>query len=664
VTEFSLPFFGALTWIDIFLLFWFVLTALSVIYVAYDAFVNNPELTVMKWGWVLVTIYTGPIGAAIYVLSCKEPRPFTHEEFIKPLWKQGVGSTIHCVAGDATGIVVAATVTAAIGFPMWVDIIVEYAAGFAFGLFIFQALFMKDMMGGSYRSALGMSFMPEWLSMNMMMAGMIPVMVAGMMGRDMRAMEPEELLYWGVMSLGIMAGAAIAYPVNVWLVSKGLKHGMGTQRALGSGGHSMEAEKQRMEGLKLEASRQHEGHGTGDDQHTRSTKKSGSASGEHSLSGMEHGKAVADSPAFTVTGPQQFAVAGLTVLALAVGFLWSARNYNLTLSAKDVGGLVMPPGMIMTWETSAETMRDMAAVNPDDVEFTADGEARGDLLAEARIEDGVKVYDLETSVIRWNILPDIQVMAYAFNEQVPGPRIRVTEGDRLRFNVTNNLPESTSVHWHGLILPNGMDGPADITQDPIEPGETFTYEFTARQRGTFFYHSHDHADRQQALGLYGALIIDPAEPPDETYDHELVVQLQEWLHRDDYTFPAMPMEGGMPNFFTINGKAYPSTETVPMRVGETLLVRFIGSSNGFIHPMHIHGGPFSIIETDGYPVPEAAQLVKDTVNVGPGERYDVVWEAREPGKWLLHCHINHHATNDNREEEGGGGLMLILEVSP
>jgi len=186
----------------------------------------------------------------------------------------------------------------------------------------------------------------------------------------------------------------------------------------------------------------------------------------------------------------------------------------------------------------------------------------------------------------------------------------------------------------------------------------------ARQHGTFFYHSHDHVDRQQALGLYGALIIDPAQPPAApAWDKELVVQLQEWLHRDGYTFPAMPMEGQLPNFFTINGKAYPATETVPLRVGERLLVRFIGSSSAFAHPMHIHGGPFSITATDGQPVPEGAVFVKDTVNVAPGERYDVIWEAREPGKWLLHCHINHHVTNDGSEVEGGGGLMFILDVT-
>ena len=249
MTEFALPLLGPLAWIDVALLGWFALTALAVAYVAYDAYFHNPELTVMKWGWVLVTLYMGPIGLGLYILACKEPRPFTHEEFITPLWKQAMGSTIHCVAGDATGIIAAATITALLGFPMWLDLTIEYAAGFAFGLLIFQALFMKDMMGGSYRKAVRMSFLPEWLSMNMVMAGMIPAMVVLMMGRDMRAMEPGQLLYWGTMSFGVIVGFATAYPVNWWLVAKGLKHGMGTQRAPGQGGHSLQAERARPRAL-------------------------------------------------------------------------------------------------------------------------------------------------------------------------------------------------------------------------------------------------------------------------------------------------------------------------------------------------------------------------------------------------------------------------------
>jgi FtsP/CotA-like multicopper oxidase with cupredoxin domain len=367
-----------------------------------------------------------------------------------------------------------------------------------------------------------------------------------------------------------------------------------------------------------------------------------------------------------VTRPQLAVVGLLTVLALVASVLIPAMFVNLTYSAEEVGGAIMPPGMVMSRDTPAAAMREMAAVDPSEVSYEAPAGARGDRTLEPTIEDGVKVFDLDVSVVEWNILPDQSVEAYAFNRQVPGPRIRVTEGDRVRINVTNDLPEATSVHWHGMILPNRMDGAAEVTQEPIEPGETFAYEFTAGQAGTYFYHSHKEPDRQQGLGMYGALIVDPKDPARDAaydYDEEMVVQLQEWLERDGYTYPAMTMEGALPNYFTINGKSYPETETVNMEVGERLRIRFIGSNNNFVHPMHVHGGPFEIVETDGNVVPEEARLLKDTVNVGPGERYDVVWEAREPGKWLLHCHIPHHTTNDNTEEEGGGGLMAVINVT-
>ncbi|HEX7532741.1 MAG TPA: DUF4396 domain-containing protein [Methyloceanibacter sp.] len=231
--------------IDLALIVWFVLTGLSVVYVAWDAFTRNPELTVMKFGWILVTLYAGPIAAALYVLSCQEPGPYHHEEFIKPLWKQALGSTVHCLAGDATGIVIAAVITSALALPMAIDLVSEYLFGFGVGLFVFQALFMRDMFGGSYAKAVQRSFLPEWLSMNMVMAGMVPVMVA-LMSHAGGAMEPSSIRFWGVMSLAIMVGGVIAYPVNVWLVAAGLKHGMGSVRVLGAGGHSLEAEATRM----------------------------------------------------------------------------------------------------------------------------------------------------------------------------------------------------------------------------------------------------------------------------------------------------------------------------------------------------------------------------------------------------------------------------------
>ena len=229
------------SWLDPLLIAWFVLTAISVAYVAWDAFTRNPELKVMKWGWVLVTLYGGPIMAAAYVLSCQEPTIRRHEEFIRPLWKQAFGSAIHCMAGDATGVIAAAAITTTFGLPMWLDVTAEYMFGFAFGLFIFQALFMRDMVGGSYWAALRASFIPEWLSMNAVMAGMIPTMVI-LMSRDMAAMHASSLRFWGVMSLATLVGFFVAYPVNLWLVGVRLKHGMGTVRALGHGGHAVAAE--------------------------------------------------------------------------------------------------------------------------------------------------------------------------------------------------------------------------------------------------------------------------------------------------------------------------------------------------------------------------------------------------------------------------------------
>ena len=290
-------------------------------------------------------------------------------------------------------------------------------------------------------------------------------------------------------------------------------------------------------------------------------------------------------------------------------------------------------------------------------------DARGNQPLQPKLVDGVKEFELTTSVIKWNILPDVQVGAYAYNGQVPGPLIRVTAGDRVRVRVKNDLTEPTSVHWHGLIIPNPQDGAADVTQPPIKSGETFTYEFTVPNTpGTFFYHTHVMPDRQQAVGLYGALVID-GSATQRDYNQEYIVELGEWRVMDGKTYPAMDFDGMLPNFFTINGKSYPATETINAKVGDRLLFRFIGSGQ-FIHPMHIHGGPFEIVATDGNPVPETARLKKDTVLVGPGERYDVLWTAREPGKWLLHCHINHHITNNGAEVDGGGGLTMIVDVQP
>ena len=615
---------------DYFLIAWFVIAVASAAYVAFDQFNGNPEPTVMKWGFILFTLYMGPFGLLLYVLADKEPHPGEHERFTSPLWKQGIGSTIHCVAGDATGIILAATITALLGLPMWIDLIVEYVAGFTFGLFIFQSLFMKKMMGGTYWENVRKSFMPEFISMNAMMAGMAPTMSLLMMGRDMRAMDPLELVFWGVMSLGVMVGFATAYPFNVWMVKKKIKHGLMTVRAEGG------ASQPRQEAYGKQSEAGHHG-------------------------GMQHGGGHRMGSEATV--PQLVALAGVTSFLLISGMVVPGFSVNLGLSVRDVDGAIMPPGMINTFDLPGEAMKDMAAVKPRQVVYKAPPDAKGDRVLEPRVENGVKVFDIEASIIQWNILPDVAVEAYAYNRQVPGPRLQLTEGDHVRINFHNALPETTTVHWHGLIVPNEMDGPAKITQKPVPPGGSYTYEFTVGQSGTYFYHSHDHPDRQQALGLYGALLIAPKDPGAEVKaDLDYTIQLQEWLKREWLTYPAMLMEGAFPNYFTINGKAYPSTDTVAMKVGQTIKLRFIGTNNNFVHPMHVHGGPFEVVAVDGVTLNEGARYQADTVNVGPGQRYDVIWTARKPGKWLVHCHIPHHTANNNVEQQGGGGLMLVLDV--
>ena len=662
--------------IDVFVYAWLAIAVLSAAYVAWDQFRGNPEPTVMKWGFVLVTLYMGPIGLLLYVMADKEPTPGTHEAFVRPLWKQGVGSAVHCVAGDATGIILAAVVVSLIGLPMWVDLIIEYAAGFLFGLLIFQSLFMRKMMGGSYVENVRKSFMPEFISMNAMMAGMAPVMVVLMMGRDMRAMWPGEPLFWFVMSLGVTAGYALCYPVNVWLVARGMKHGLMTVRPPASARHDEPSQ------MSQGASHDHGAMASMDAGHMTMSATMGKdddkrgAPSDHSMHGGDK----------KPTRAQLVAVTAFTGLMLIAGTTFPSAFFNMRLSAHEVGRLIMPPGMITTQETPAATMRDMAAIDPRDSVYTAAVDAQGDRPLQPQIVDGVNLFHLDLEVIHWNILADRPVNAYAVNRQVPGPRIELEQGDHVRFVVTNHLPESTTLHWHGLIVPNTMDGPAVVTQKPIAPGATFTYDYVVAQVGTYFYHSHDHPDRQQSLGLYGALIVHPTHNPDNLKrlaalnlpseeataaadpakevkaDHEYTLLLQEWLVRDGVTYPAMNMEGGLPNYFTINGKAYPSTDRVKMRLGETIKIRFVGSNTNFVHPMHIHGGPFTVVARDGVDLPPDAQFQADTVNVGPGQRYDVIWTARKPGRWLVHCHIPHHTTNNNQEQQGGGGLMMVLDV--
>ncbi len=210
------------------LLLWYLLTLGSLILVIWDLFGNTPVMGVMKLAWILIVLYTGPVGLVVYLLSCREPIKGTHEQYIQAHWKQSTGSLMHCVAGDATGIILAAVITYHFGFPNGIDLIVEYSSAFIFGLFIFQALFMKSMLGGNYFLAVKKTFFSEFVSMNMVMIGMIPVMVI-LMHHIPGGDNPTRPVFWWIMSLATMAGSLTAYPINSWMVSKGLKHGMMTR---------------------------------------------------------------------------------------------------------------------------------------------------------------------------------------------------------------------------------------------------------------------------------------------------------------------------------------------------------------------------------------------------------------------------------------------------
>lgn len=285
--------------------------------------------------------------------------------------------------------------------------------------------------------------------------------------------------------------------------------------------------------------------------------------------------------------------------------------------------------------------------------------SNGEQPLEYRLENGVKVFELTTKAVSWEILEGVKVTAFTYNGSVPGPLIRVTEGDEVKIIVKNDLPESTTIHWHGVQVPNSMDGVPGVTQEPILPGEPFVYQFTAKPAGTFMYHSHYEGDVQVMAGLYAPFIIEPRELEADPPAVDRTLMISEWLLKDGYTYVAMPMSGMEPNYFTINGKSFPDTSTISVKKGDRVRLRFIGIGQ-FIHPMHLHGVPFKIVAIDGFPIPPDMQITRDTVSVAPGERYDIEFVATEPGKWMLHCHILHHTTNNNVEP---GGLMMIIEVT-
>lgn len=330
-------------------------------------------------------------------------------------------------------------------------------------------------------------------------------------------------------------------------------------------------------------------------------------------------------------------VVALTTAVLSLSFMLTACGGSKEAASATHAMAPAATGSAMSWQEMDKMHEDSMKA------FPAKTEGKGNQPLEPTTENGVKVFHLTVSKIKWEVAPGQKVDAYAYNGQIPGPTLRVNEGDHVRIDVKNEMTdESTALHLHGLLLTNEMDGVSFLTQKPITPGNTFSYDFIATNPGSQFYHSHHNSTVQQTRGLFGALIIDPKGADTkkvygETQDVTMFVD-----------------DGALG--FTINGKQFPATEPIVAKVGEKVRIRYYNAGQT-PHPMHLHGLTQLVVEKDGYPlqVPYKA----DTVLVGPGERYDVIVDATNPGTWAFHCHILGHAEN----EHGMMGMVTAMIVN-
>ena len=274
------------------------------------------------------------------------------------------------------------------------------------------------------------------------------------------------------------------------------------------------------------------------------------------------------------------------------------------------------------------------------------GAARGDGTVFAKYDvadDGAKVFKLDAAPYTWNVAPGVKKQAFAFNGTVPGPTIRVIEGDKVRVVFTNHLPEGTAIHWHGMVLPNKMDGVPGITQEPIQPGGSMTYEFVAVATGTHWYHSHWNGD-QVGKGLYGSLEVVP-----HTGDRA--------VDRDYRLFVGDTNLG-----FVINGRTYPGTEPLKAKVGEKIRIRLTPTGE-LSHPFHLHGQPFQLVAQDGFDLPQP--ITMDTLLISTAQTFDIITVALAPGRWMFHCHIfSHMHAAGPHAGHSMAGLVTTLDVEP
>lgn len=253
---------------------------------------------------------------------------------------------------------------------------------------------------------------------------------------------------------------------------------------------------------------------------------------------------------------------------------------------------------------------------------------------------GRRVGHLVAEPVRHSFAPGLDAEVWGYNGSSPGPTIEAVVGERLRLYVTNRLPEPTTVHWHGLILPNGMDGVSGLNQPAIPPGETWVYEFTLRHPGTFMYHPHYDEMTQMALGMAGMFVVHP-RVQDRPVDRDFALMTHEWKLEPGASRPD-PTAMNDFNLLTFNSRAFPGTQPLLVRTGERVRMRFGNLSAMDHHPVHLHGLAFRVTGTDGGDIPASAQVPETTVLVPVGSTRIIEFVPTEPGDWAMHCHMTHH----------------------
>jgi uncharacterized cupredoxin-like copper-binding protein len=287
------------------------------------------------------------------------------------------------------------------------------------------------------------------------------------------------------------------------------------------------------------------------------------------------------------------------------------------------------------------------------LEFPAETEGKGNQILEPEIlPDGTKKFTLEASIIDWEVAPGQIVEAWAYNGQVPGPQIIVDVGDNVQVELTNNTPMGTDIHWHGIHTPNDQDGVSPFTQDPIKTGETFTYEFVADEPAIGMYHAHLHSQISVVNGMFAAFRIGERPYPRGQTIGGVTIPAD---FEPDVELPMVLNDAGTIGL-SLNGKSFPGTEPLVLNEGDWVAADYYNEGLT-AHPMHQHQFPQLVYAKDGFPLDYPYWA--DTVNVAPGERYSVIYQATDPGVWVWHCHILTHVERDT----GMFGMVTALVVN-